>query len=117
MVKENFARTNKWEDFPVQIIRHTVCQINTSAKEETLLLQRTNAHTGIDQQLDAKVTRLSRALDLAELGWKIHSDEGTAKDKIRASHLAACMQIDGLLDALAVLEMRKKGTGRQRQAI
>jgi Plavaka transposase len=49
MVKENFARTNKREDFPVQIIRHTVRQINTSAKEETLLLQRTNAHTGIDQ--------------------------------------------------------------------
>jgi hypothetical protein len=114
-VKENFARTNKRDDFQVQIIRHTMRQINASAKHEAILQQHThNANTdNIDRQLDPKTARPSRALDLVALGWKPFSDTG-AKDKIKASHLAAYVQIDGLLDALAVFvrEMRKKGDGK-----
>src|SRR5712664_3345899 len=73
----------------------------------------TQIHTDIDRQLEAKVTRPSRASDLVELGWKGRSD-GSARDKIKASSLAERIQTNGLLDALAVFvrEMRNKHDGK-----
>jgi len=108
LVKENFARTNKRDDFEEQIIHHITRQINAKAMDEILLQRHTNTHTDIDRQLEAKVTRPSRASDLVELGWKGRSD-GSARDKIKASSLAERIQTNGLLDALAVFvrEMRR----------
>jgi Plavaka transposase len=113
LVKENFARTNKRDNFQEQIIHHITRQINAEAKNEILLQRHTNIYTDIDKQLEAKVTRPSRPLDLVELGWKGRSD-GSARDKIKACYLAERIQIDGLLDALAVFvrEMRNKRDGK-----
>ncbi|KAN0087001.1 hypothetical protein V8E54_000689 [Elaphomyces granulatus] len=102
LVKENFVRTNKRDDFEEQIIHHITRQINAKAMDEILL-----------QQLEAKVTRPRRASDLVELGWKGRSD-GSARDKIKASSLAERIQTNGLLDALAVFvrEMPNKHDGK-----
>ncbi|KAN0071144.1 hypothetical protein V8E54_010575 [Elaphomyces granulatus] len=68
LVKENFARTNKRDDFEEQIIHHITRQINAKAMDEILLQRHTNTHMDIDRQLEAKVTRPSLASDLVELG-------------------------------------------------
>src|ERR1700722_1240790 len=113
LVKENYARTNKRDDFEEQIIHHITRQINAKAMDEILLQRHTNTHTDMDRQLEAKVTRPSRASDLVELGWKGRPD-GSARDKIKASSLAERIQTNGLLDALAVFvrEMRNKHDGK-----
>ncbi|KAN0068979.1 hypothetical protein V8E54_013148 [Elaphomyces granulatus] len=98
LVKENFARTNKRDDFEEQIIHHITRQINAKAMDEILLQRHTNTHTDIDRQLEAKKGR----------------SDGSARDKIKASSLAEHIQTNGLLDALAVFvrEMRNKHDGK-----
>ena len=96
-----------------QIIHHIIRQINASVMHENMLQRLTDVDTGtIGKQLEAKITRPSRALDLKKLGWKNRSDN-SARDKIRASRLAESTQIDGILDYLAVFvrEMRNKHDG------
>ena len=68
LVKENFARTNKRDDFEEQIIHHITRQINAKAMDEILLQRHTNTHTDMDRQLEAKVTRPSPKSSLRPSG-------------------------------------------------
>jgi len=67
-VKKTSPVPTSGTDFEEQIIHHITRQINAKAMDEILLQRHTNTHTDIDRQLEAKVTRPSRASDLVELG-------------------------------------------------
>jgi hypothetical protein len=70
IVKEHFSRTNKHADFQEQIIRHSTRQTNAMAMEELILHGQTKPVTATDDQLEAKVTRPNRPLNLVQCGWK-----------------------------------------------
>jgi hypothetical protein len=112
IVKEHFSRTNKHADFQEQIIRHSTRQTNAMAMEELILHGQTKPVTAADDQLEAKVTRPSRPLNLVQYGWKA-AKSGGSNDRITAGQLDQVIQIDGLLDALAVFvrECRNKEDG------
>src|ERR1700684_4083355 len=108
----HFSRTNKHADFQEQIIRHSTRQTNAMAMEELILHGQTKPVTAADDQLEAKVTRPSRPLNLVQYGWKA-AKSGGSNDRITAGQLDQVIQIGGLLDALVVFvrECRNKEDG------
>jgi hypothetical protein len=112
IIKEHFARTNKHDDFQEQIIRHSTRQTNTSVMEELIFHHHTKPYTDADSRLQSKATRPSRPLNLVQYGWKTRT-LGISDERITAGELDQVLQLDGLLDALAVFirESRNKHDG------
>jgi hypothetical protein len=76
IVKGHFSRINKHADFQEQIIRHSTRQTNAMAMEELILHGQTKPVTAADDQLEAKVMRPSRPLNLVQYGWKAAKSGG-----------------------------------------
>ncbi|KAN0083692.1 hypothetical protein V8E54_002780, partial [Elaphomyces granulatus] len=77
IVKEHFSRTNKHADFQEQIIRHSTRQSNAMAMEELILHGQTKPVMATDDQLEDKVTRPNRPLNLVQCGWKTAKSGGS----------------------------------------
>ncbi|KAN0085539.1 hypothetical protein V8E54_002006 [Elaphomyces granulatus] len=82
------------------------------AMEELILHGQTKPVTATDGQLEAKVTRPNRPLNLVKCGWKT-AKSGGSNDRITTSQLDQVIRLGGLLDALAVFirECRNKEDG------
>ena len=82
------------------------------AMEELILHGQTKPVTATDDQLEAKVTRPNRPLNLVQYGWKT-AKSGGSNDRITAGQLYQVIRLGGLLDALAVFirECRNKEDG------
>jgi hypothetical protein len=109
IVKEHFSRTNKHDDFQEQIIRHSTRQINSRVMEELVFYQHTKPSTDADDRIRSKTTRPSRPLNLVQYGWK-KKTPGISDNQITAGDLDQFLQLDGLLDALAVFIRQSRAT-------